>query len=171
MRVLPDVATTGAHALFVGTAVGDCQALAGHHHAVRGDAFWELLHAGGFTRRRLSPEQEDLLPSYGLGLVDLLPLPGHEHGRVVFDVAALAAKVAALRPRWVILTSKRTGAVVARHLGERAPALGPTGWTMSGSCVYVLPSPSGANRRRDYDGRPSRIDWWAECARTVGAEG
>jgi double-stranded uracil-DNA glycosylase len=28
----------------------------------------------------------------------------------------------------------------------------------------VLPSSSGANRRRDYDGRPSRLDWWSELA-------
>nr|CAA9350121.1 MAG: G:T/U mismatch-specific uracil/thymine DNA-glycosylase [uncultured Nocardioidaceae bacterium] len=169
MAVLPDVATHGLDALFVGTAVGDCQALAGHHHATRGDAFWSLLHASGLTPRLLRPDEEDLLPAYGLGVVDLLPEPGHERPPVRFDVARLVAKVEALRPSWVVLTSKRTADVVARALGERPAGLGEASWLLGGSSVFVVPSPSPANQRRDYDGRPRRVDWWADCARAVRA--
>jgi TDG/mug DNA glycosylase family protein len=167
MRVLPDVAAPGLDAVFVGTAVGDCQALAGHHHAVPGDAFWPLLHQSGLTPRLLRPDEEDLLPTYGLGLLDLLPEPGRERSPVVFDVARLSAKVGALRPRWVVLTSKRTGGAVARALGHRPPGLGRAPWRLHDSEVFVAPSTSRANQRRDYDGRPARLDWWAECARTV----
>jgi TDG/mug DNA glycosylase family protein len=162
MRVLPDVVAPGLDAVFCGTAVGDCQALPGCHHAGRGDSFWALLNESGLTPRLLLPSEEDQLLTYGLGLVDLLPLPGRELPPVAFDAAALVAKVAAFRPRWVVLTSKRTGGVVARALGHRPPGLGPTGWDLAGSEVYVAPSSSGANRRRDYDGRPSRLAWWAD---------
>ena len=167
MAVLPDVAATGLDAVFVGTAVGDCQALAGHHHATRGDAFWVLLDASGLTPRLLRPDEEDLLPTYGLGVIDLLPEPGRERPPVRFDVASLVAKVETLRPRWVVLTSKRTGDVVARALDERPVRLGPAPWSLGPSSVFVVPSPSPANRRRDYDGRPRRLDWWAECALAV----
>ena len=167
MAVRPDVAAAGLDALFVGTAVGDCQALPGHHHATRGDAFWSLLGASGLTPRLLRPDEEDLLPTYGLGVVDLLPEPGRERPPVRFDVASLTAKVEALRPAWVVLTSKRTGEVVARASGQRPPGLGPAPWSLADSSVFVVPSPSPANQRRDYDGRPRRLDWWAECAQVV----
>jgi TDG/mug DNA glycosylase family protein len=167
MRTLPDVVAPHLAAVLIGTAVGDCQALAGHHHASARDAFWSLLHSAGLTPRLLRPDEEDLLPTYGLGVVDLLPLPGHEGPPVAFDVAALVSKVEALRPRWAVLTSKRTAAAVARAHGHRPPGLGPAGWRLGGSEVFVVPSTSPANQRRDYDGRPTRLDWWAECARTV----
>jgi hypothetical protein len=67
----------------------------------------------------------------------------------------------------VVLTSKRTGDVVARALDERPVRLGPAPWSLGPSSVFVVPSPSPANRRRDYDGRPRRLDWWAECALAV----
>lgn len=167
MKVLPDVVAPGLTAVLVGTAVGDCQALTGHHHAASGDAFWSLLHQSGLAPRRLRPDEEDLVPAYGLGLVDLLPQPGHERPPVRFDVASLAAKLDTLRPAWVVLTGKGTGAAVARALGERPPRLGRVPWRISGCQVFVVPSASPANQRRDYDGRPTRLDWWAECARAV----
>jgi TDG/mug DNA glycosylase family protein len=162
MLTLPDVVSSGLTAVFCGTAVGDCQALPGHHHAGRGDSFWALLNDSGLTPRRLLPSDEHELLAYGLGLVDLLPQPGRELPPVAFDVDALEAKVAALRPRWVVLTSKRTGSVVARALGKRPPSLGATGWSLAGSAVFVAPSSSGANRRRDYDGRRTRLAWWSD---------
>jgi TDG/mug DNA glycosylase family protein len=167
MRTLPDVVAHDLAAVLIGTAVGDCQALAGHHHAASGDAFWPLLYAAGLTPRLLRPDEEDLLPTYGLGVVDLLPLPGRESQPVAFDVAALVSKVEALRPGWAVLTSKRTAAAVARAHGHRSPGLGLASWRLGKSEVFVVPSTSPANHRRDYDGRPTRLDWWAECARTV----
>jgi TDG/mug DNA glycosylase family protein len=36
--------------------------------------------------------------------------------------------------------------------------------------VFVLPGTSGANRRKDYDGRPNRIAWWRDLAALAGPE-
>jgi TDG/mug DNA glycosylase family protein len=84
-------------------------------------------------------------------------------------VPGLVAKADRLRPRWVAVTGKGAAATIARGLGERPPALGPVPWTIGPASVFVLPSPSGANRRRDYDGRLARLDWWADLAAQVRA--
>jgi TDG/mug DNA glycosylase family protein len=67
----------------------------------------------------------------------------------------------------VALNGKRVGREVARVLGRPPPALGLQPWTAYDARFFVLPSSSGANRRRDYDGRPARVDWWSEMAELV----
>lgn len=169
VRVLPDVLAPDLDVVFCGLAVGECAALRGHHHAGPGDSFWQLLHETGLTPRRLAPDEDDSLPTYGLGLTDVpRDLPGVD-GALRYDVPGLVTKVSRLRPRWVALTGKGTAATVARSLGERPPGLGPVPWRLGPSDVFVLPSASGANRRRDYDGRPDRLGWWADLARLARA--
>jgi double-stranded uracil-DNA glycosylase len=36
--------------------------------------------------------------------------------------------------------------------------------------VFVLPGTSGANQRKDYDGRPNRLAWWQELAAIAAPE-
>jgi double-stranded uracil-DNA glycosylase len=157
VRVLPDVVRPGLTVLFCGLAVGECAALRGHHHAGPGDSFWQLLHQCGLTPRQLRPDEEDLLLDYGLGITD------------VSDVAGLPATIETLRPRWVAITGKGAASVIARTLGNPAQGLGLASWGLAGADVFVLPSASGANRRKDYDGRSSRTQWWCEFADLVGA--
>lgn len=157
VRVLPDVVQPGLTVLFCGLAVGECAALRGHHHAGPGDSFWQLLHQCGLTPRQLRPDEEDLLLDYGLGITD------------VSDVAGLPSTIEALQPRWVAITGKGAASVIARTLENPAPGLGLAGWRLAGAEVFVLPSASGANRRKDYDGRSSRAQWWREFADLVGA--
>jgi len=164
VRVLPDILAPELSVLFCGLAVGECAALRGHHHAGPGDSFWALLHGSGMTPVRLRPDEDDLLPTYGLGLTDVPRDLRTADGRLVYDVPGLVAKADRLRPRWVALTGKGAAATVARSLGHAAPVLGRVPWGIGPAEVFVLPSPSGANRRRDYDGRLSRLDWWTELA-------
>ena len=162
-RVLPDVLARDLDVVFCGLAVGECAALRGHHHAGPGDSFWQLLHESGLTSRRLEPDEDDTLPAYGLGLTDVPPTSLADSG-TRYDVSGLVAKAERLRPRWVAMTGKGAAAVVARALGQRPPPLGPVSWRIGPARAFVLPSPSGANRRRSYDGRLTRLDWWAELA-------
>lgn len=81
-----------------------------------------------------------------------------------FDVAALVQTLGQCRPRWVAFNGKHAATVVARSLGHRPPPLGPLSWSIGGASVFVLPSSSGANQRREYDGRGTRLSWWAELA-------
>ncbi len=163
--VLPDILAPGDDVVFCGTAVGECSARRGHYYAGRGNAFWRLLHQAGFTPEQLGPEDDVTLPSYGLGLTDLVKNLAQSHDRgLPFDVPTFVGKVEAVRPRWVAFTGKVAGSAAARVLGHRKPSLGPQDWTVAGAQVFVLPSSSGANQRREYDGRPTRLDWWAELA-------
>jgi len=163
MSVLPDIIAPGLSVMFCGTAVGECQAARGHYYAGPGNRFWRLLHQAGFTSRQLAPEEDVALPSYGYGLTDLVKLVAQSHDRgLTFDVPSLVENVQTYRPRWLAFTSKTAGQAAARGLGLTRPELGPAGWQIGDSAVFVLPSPSGANQRREYDGRATRVEWWSE---------
>jgi len=138
-----------------------------HHYGGPGNAFYRLLHAAGLTDELLAPADELRLPSYGLGVTDLVverapDVPRRTH------VDVLAAKVEAWSPEWLAMTSKTVAGELARALGHRPPGLGPAGWDLAGAPVFVLPGPSGANQRRSYDGRPDRVSWWGDLAALVG---
>lgn len=161
MDVLPDIVEPDLRVLFCGTAV-PCAAARGHYHAGPGDDFWRLLHEAGLTPRRLSPYDDGTLSTYGYGLTDLVRRPLSSGRAPAYDVASLVHTLRAYRPRWLAFTSKTAGQAAARGLGLPLPGLGPADWELGGSAVFVLPSPSGANRRRDYDGRATRVEWWGE---------
>lgn len=161
MDVLPDIITTDLSVLFCGTAV-PCAVTRGHYHAGRGDDFWRLLHEAGFTPRRLAAYDDSTLPTLGCGLTDLVPMTPTTQQRAAHDVGRLVRTVDAWRPRWLAFSSKTAGQAAARGLGMTVTGLGLASWQVGDSEVFVLPSPSGANRRRDYDGRPTRLEWWSE---------
>ena len=48
-----------------------------------------------------------------------------------------------------------------------AARLGAADWYLGPAQVFVLPGVSGANRRKDYDGRPDRLSWWQDLAALV----
>ena len=165
MSVLPDVLAPGLRVVFCGTAVGERSAERGHYYAGPGNEFWRLLHESGLTPRLLSPDDDRDLPAFGLGLTDLVKDLAQSHDRgLTFDAAGLAERLERYHPRWLAFTSKKAGQEAARALGHPAPRLGPTPWRLGGAAVFVLPNPSGANRRAPYDGRPTRVAWWSELA-------
>jgi TDG/mug DNA glycosylase family protein len=170
MDVLPDILAPDLDVVFCGTAVGECSARRGHYYAGPGNAFWSLLHGAGFTARRLAPEEDVTLPEHGLGLTDLVKDVARSHDRgLAFDVPTLLAKVEQHRPSWVAFTGKVAGQAVARALGHPRPGLGVQSWTLARSEVFVLPSSSGANQRKEYDGRATRLEWWTDLALLAGA--
>ena len=52
----------------------------------------------------------------------------------------------------------------------RRPSLGVQDWYVGPAQVFVLPGTSGANQRRDYDGRPNRLSWWRDLALICGRD-
>lgn len=149
--------------VFCGTAVGERSAARGHYYAGPGNDSWSLLFQSSLTPTLLKPEDDRQLPVFGLGLTDLAPGVTQSHDRgLTFDVAALLDTVEAYRPRFLALTSKRAAQVTAGFLGFSTPGLGLQAWELGRTQVFVLPSSSGANRRRDYSGRSTRLEWWAE---------
>ena len=65
---LRDVGGPGLDVLSVGINPSLRSAEVGHHFARPGNRFWPALEGAGYTPRRLRPEQDGELPSYGVGV-------------------------------------------------------------------------------------------------------
>jgi TDG/mug DNA glycosylase family protein len=163
VEVLPDIVAPDPAVVFCGLAGAESTRLRDHYYETPGNSFWESLHLSGLSPRRLRPEEDAEVARLGLGLTDLV---GHRDPRRV-DVDDLVAKLERWRPDWLAFTSKTVAHEAARALGVRRPGLGPAEWHLGPAQVLVLPGVSGANRRKDYDGRPDRLSWWRDLAALV----
>lgn len=166
--MLPDILAPGLRLLIVGTAAGETSAERGHYYAGRGNRFWELLHESGLVPERLVPADDHRLPEFGIGLTDLNKSVAQSHDRgLTYDVGRFSEVVVNVEPRWVAFHGKEAAKHYARAAGKPRPPLGRAPWTIAGAAVFVLPSASGANARRSFDGRATKLDWWAELAALV----
>ncbi|WP_260868074.1 G/U mismatch-specific DNA glycosylase [Streptomyces sp. SAJ15] len=137
----------GLHVLFCGINPGLLSAATGHHFARPGNRFWPVLHASGFTPRRLAPAEQGELLRYGLGITNVVSRPTaradelsareyQEGGRL------LAEKVLRLRPRWLAVA----GVTAYRAaFGDKRAQIGPQERTIGTTRVWALPNPSGLN--------------------------
>ncbi|WP_371581895.1 G/U mismatch-specific DNA glycosylase [Streptomyces sp. NBC_01314] len=144
---MPDVTADGLRVLFCGINPGLMTAASGHHFARPGNRFWPVLHLSGFTPRLLKPSEQGELPSYGLGITNVVArataradeLTAEEY---VEGGRLLTTKVEELRPRWLAVV----GVTAYRAaFGDRKAAVGPQDRTIGASRVWVLPNPSGLN--------------------------
>lgn len=163
--MLPDYLAPGLRVVVVGTAAGECSAARGHYYAGPGNDFWAYLHQSGLTPRRLAPQEDASLPGLGIGLSDLVKTHAQSHDRgLVYDVPAFEDKIRSCAPCWVAFHGKTAATAYARAARVQPPGLGRTPWLVAGSRGFVLPSASGANRGGPWDGRATRVEWWAELA-------
>ncbi len=160
MDVLPDLVPPKPRVVFCGLANTCSPGRREHRYDGPGNSFWDHLHRSGLSPRLLAPHEEEQVLDLGLGLSDLV----RRGDPLEWDVEDLVERVERWRPEWLAFTGKTNAAIVARALGERRPSLGPTDWYVGPAQVFVLPGPSGANHRRDYDGRPDRLSWWHTLA-------
>ncbi len=146
-RRLPDVLGDGLTVLFCGINPGLWSAATGHHFARPGNRFWPALHASGFTPGLLRPDEQALLPSFGLGLTNVVSRASARAAELsVEELRAggdeLRDKVARHRPRWLAVlgvTAYRTA------FGDRRAEVGPAAEPLGATGVWVLPNPSGLN--------------------------
>lgn len=163
-----DVLRDGLRVVFVGINPDPLSARRAHHFSHPSNAFWRLLHEGGFTRRRLDPDEERLLLGEGIGVVNLsqrissgsssLSRDDIERGRV-----ALRRKLARHRPEAVVFVGITAYRMFAGVRGHIAPGEQPT--RIFGARVFVVPHPSGRNvhYRRD-----EMLEQWKAIARALG---
>jgi TDG/mug DNA glycosylase family protein len=119
----------------------------GRHFARPGNRFWPALEKSGFTDRLLSPREQGLLPSFGLGVTNLVErataradeLSGAELREGGERLVALVERHA---PRYVAIagvTAYRTAFARPRvAIGQQPEGFGKAG-------LWVLPNPSGLN--------------------------
>ena len=71
-KTIPDIIARNLDILFCGINPGLYSAAVKHHFARPGNRFWPLLHLSGFTPQVLSPFEDDLLLSMGIGITNLV---------------------------------------------------------------------------------------------------
>jgi len=146
-RTIPDVVPPRGGVLLCGINPGLYSAATGRHFARPGNRFWPALHRSGFTDRLLTPAEQHLLPSYGLGVTnlaaratataaELAPAELTEGGRILEEFVRRHA------PRMLAVlgvTAYRTA------FGRKKAAIGPQDVTLGGARLWILPNPSGLN--------------------------
>jgi TDG/mug DNA glycosylase family protein len=147
LRLVPDVVAPNLTVLFCGINPGLYSAAVGHHFARPGNRFWPALHLGGFTPRRLRPDEEAELLACGCGITNLAARATARadelsDAELIEGAALLTEKVRRLRPRAVAflgVTAYRTA------LGRPKAVIGRQKERLADAEVWVLPNPSGLN--------------------------
>jgi double-stranded uracil-DNA glycosylase len=167
---LPDRLAPRLRILFVGINPGLRSAATGHHFAGYSNRFWTLLFAAGLVPERVTFEDDDRLPGWGLGLTNLVPRATRGVGELrPAELRAgwrvLGRKIRRYRPDIVALVGVTVYRAIAPLLTEdttRArsrrskPAgsgsvLGLRPETIHGVPIFVLPNPSGRNVHYRYE--------------------
>lgn len=147
MSQLGSIGGRGLHVLFVGINPSLRSAEVGHHFARPGNRFWPTLHAAGFTPRRLTPYEDALLPSFGLGVTNIVERASRAASELSAEelragAAVLERTVRAWSPRLVAMV----GVVAYRVAFARPHArMGLQEQALGGRPVWILPNPSGLN--------------------------
>lgn len=147
MAPLSDIGGPGLTVLFVGINPSLRSAEVGHNFARPGNRFWPTLYAAGFTPRLLKPEEDRLLPSFGIGLVNFVSRPTRAASELtVAELQAGATRledtVRAWEPRLVAIV----GVVAYRTAFARPHAgMGLQEERVGGRPIWILPNPSGLN--------------------------
>jgi TDG/mug DNA glycosylase family protein len=153
-RRVPDLIAPGLRVLFCGINPGLYSGAIRHHFGRPGNRFWPVLHAAGFTPRRLTAfEERELLP-LGHGITNLFAEATARADEI--DAAALLRgatilrrKVKRFRPAFVAFL----GVAAFRTALERPDArIGLQPDPFGGATAWVLPNPSGLNAHYQIDG-------------------
>ena len=152
-RTIPDVIAPGLSVLFCGINPGLYSAATGFHFARPGNRFWPVLHHSGLTPRLLRPDEQHLLPSFGLGVTNVAARATARADELTPDELRAGADrltrlVRRYRPHTVAvlgITAYRTG------FDRPRAAMGEQPGPLAGSRLWVLPNPSGLNAHFQLD--------------------
>jgi TDG/mug DNA glycosylase family protein len=126
--------------------VGNRAALLGAYYAGRGNQFWPVLFRIGLTPRVLAPNEFQSLPSYLIGLTDLVTGrcgADSSLSKSDFNVSEFRRKMAQFAPRVIAFNGKRA----AQEFYECPVRYGHQAAPVGRTVVFVLPSTSAAARR------------------------
>lgn len=143
---LPDILVPGLALVFCGSNPSIRAGQTGHYYAHPGNRFYPLLHASGLTPRCLRPEEDALLPTFGIGLTDLFDRPSRRADDVPDALYRdgrdrLIAKLARYQPRWVCCNGARVYQNLTSARGR--VRFGPQTEVIAGCRLFVVPSTSG----------------------------
>jgi TDG/mug DNA glycosylase family protein len=149
----PDLLAAGLDVIFCGINPASTAAADGHNFSNRSNRFWAVLHQAGFTDTRLRPEDERQLLGYGCGITAVVPRPTPKASDIGADEfrwarTAFEAKIRRYEPRVVAFLGKRA---LSSMLATSDIAWGRQPSRFAGATAWVLPNPSGLNRRFNLD--------------------
>ena len=147
MNGLGPIVGPGLRVLFVGINPSLRSGEVGHHFARPGNRFWPTLHAAGFTPRRLAPEEDGLLPSFGVGVTNIAARATRaatdlDDDELRAGAARLQRTVAEHQPRLVAIVGVTAYRIA---FADRKASWGLQDETIGGRPVWILPNPSGLN--------------------------
>ena len=151
--MLGPIVQPGLRVLFVGINPSLRSMEVGHHFARPGNRFWPTLHAAGFTPRRLLPEEDHELPSFGIGVTNIAARGTREAAELspdelVAGAVELEAVVREAAPRLVAML----GVMAYRTaFGRKKAGMGLQEEELGGRPVWILPNPSGLNAHYTVD--------------------
>lgn len=102
IETLDDILAEGLDVLFCGYNPATFAVAHRHYYKRTANRFWEDLHEAGFTPRVLrGPDEDLLLPAFGVGLTDLVKRPSPNIDDLTeADFRAGAARLDGLLARW-----------------------------------------------------------------------
>ncbi|HEV7421659.1 MAG TPA: G/U mismatch-specific DNA glycosylase [Mycobacterium sp.] len=162
----PDLLATGLDVIFCGINPASTAAADGHNFSNRSNRFWAVLHLAGFTDERLRPEDEHELLSYGCGITAVVARPTQRASDVAVAEfrrvrPAFEAKIHGYEPRVVAFLGKRA---LSAMLATPDIAWGRQPSGFAGATAWVLPNPSGLNKRFTLD---ALVGAYAELRRAL----
>jgi TDG/mug DNA glycosylase family protein len=146
-KSVPEIIAPGLRILFCGINPGLYSGAVGHHFARPGNRFWPVLHAAGFTPRRLEPADERELLDLGYGItnfVNYATASANELSReqLIAGGRQLEQKVRHYQPQYLAILGIGAYQTAYQRLKAR---LGRQFESIADTIVWVLPNPSGLN--------------------------
>lgn len=145
----PDILAGGLDVVFCGINPALTAQADGYNFSSPTNRFWSVIHLAGFTDRRLAPAQERGILQFGCGITAVVTRPTAQAREVSATeirqaLSSFEARMRAVSPCVLAFLGKPAISVV---LGTGAVSWGLQSATVAGSTAWVLPNPSGRNRR------------------------
>jgi len=149
LRGLPDILGPDLSVIFCGINPGTTAAVRGLHFVSATNRFWLVLHRAGFTPSQLRPEDDRRILHYRCGLTVAVPRATSSAAHVRTPEmraarAGLEKKIRGYAPQVVAFLGKAAFAAMTEDPNVR---WGLQGARFAGAIAWVLPNPSGRNRR------------------------
>lgn len=144
---MPDILAENLDLLIVGFNPSLVSWANGHHYANPVNNFYRLLFKAGLTPRLLKPEEDGLLPEFGIGLTNfVVDMPSANETAVPVSVyrasvKILEEKVVRLQPKAVSFNGLK---LYNYFFGRKLVKMGLQTETVGGRPLFVTPSSSGA---------------------------
>jgi TDG/mug DNA glycosylase family protein len=153
--ILRDRVRPPVRVLFVGINPGMRSAQIGHHFAGYSNRFWKLLFESGLVPEPMTAHDDHRLPDWGYGITNLVPraTPGIDtlaRQEYTTGERALRRKVRRWTPDIVAFVGLTLYRMIFATPTSTRITCGLQRERFEGSCVFVLPNPSGRNANFSY---------------------